>query len=132
MKTYDVVVVGAGAAGVGIAAMLTDFGVDNMVVLERDRVGSSFDRWPKEMRFITPSFTTNYWGHLDLNSVATGLFQLIASTSWVASVFVYGSFTTGDYLQLIAASAWTISNLISCFKNYLIDVTFNICTNNIC
>tara|TARA_B100000029_G_scaffold138122_3_gene133085 strand:- start:1503 stop:2693 length:1191 start_codon:yes stop_codon:yes gene_type:complete len=72
MKNYDVVVVGAGAAGVGIAAMLTDFGVENMVVLERDRVGSSFDRWPKEMRFITPSFTTNYWGHLDLNSVATG------------------------------------------------------------
>ena len=45
------------------------------------------------------------------------LCQLIASTSWMASVFVYGSFTTGDYLQLIAASAWTISNLISCFKN---------------
>ncbi|MCH2528808.1 MAG: hypothetical protein FI694_00845 [SAR202 cluster bacterium] len=42
--------------------------------------------------------------------------QLIASTSWMASVFVYGSFTPGDLLQLIAASAWTISNIISVFK----------------
>ncbi|MQG19286.1 MAG: hypothetical protein FI687_05895 [SAR202 cluster bacterium] len=44
------------------------------------------------------------------------VFQFIASTSWMASVFVYGSFTLGDYLQLIAASSWTISNLISLFK----------------
>ena len=45
------------------------------------------------------------------------LCQLIASTSWMASVFVYGSFTSGDYLQLLAASSWTISNIISLFKN---------------
>ena len=44
------------------------------------------------------------------------LCQLIASTSWVASVFVYGSFAPGDYLQLLAGTAWTISNLISFFK----------------
>tara|TARA_Y100000996_G_C22465641_1_gene619950 strand:- start:14 stop:202 length:189 start_codon:yes stop_codon:yes gene_type:complete len=45
------------------------------------------------------------------------LFQLIASTSWMVSVFVYGSFALGDYLQLIAASSWTISNIITLFKN---------------
>jgi len=45
------------------------------------------------------------------------LCQLIASTSWVASVFVYGSFAIGDYLQLLAGSAWTLSNLISYFKD---------------
>ena len=72
MENYDVVIVGAGAAGIGIAAMLKDFGVENMVVLERENVGASFDKWPKEMRFITPSFTTNSWGHIDLNSVASG------------------------------------------------------------
>ena len=44
------------------------------------------------------------------------LCQLLASTSWVAAVFVYGSFTLGDYLQLLAGTAWTISNLISFFK----------------
>tara|TARA_Y100000814_G_scaffold254031_1_gene201860 strand:+ start:152 stop:340 length:189 start_codon:yes stop_codon:yes gene_type:complete len=44
------------------------------------------------------------------------LCQLIASTSWMASVFVYGSFAPGDILQLIAASSWTVSNIISLFK----------------
>jgi hypothetical protein len=41
------------------------------------------------------------------------LFQFIASVAWVMSVFVYGSYGLGDCLQLLAASAWTISNLIS-------------------
>ena len=72
MENYDVVIVGAGAAGVGIASMLKDFGVEKMVVLERDEVGATFDKWPKEMRFITPSFTTNFWGQIDLNSVVSG------------------------------------------------------------
>mgnify|MGYP003306907555 FL=1 len=44
------------------------------------------------------------------------LCQLIASTSWVASVFVYGAFALGDYLQLLAGTAWTISNVIGYFK----------------
>tara|TARA_B110000014_G_C20055178_1_gene549121 strand:+ start:1025 stop:1213 length:189 start_codon:yes stop_codon:yes gene_type:complete len=44
------------------------------------------------------------------------LFQLIASTSWMISVFIYGSFAPGDYLQLMAASSWTMSNIISPFK----------------
>ena len=72
MEKYDVVIVGAGAAGIGIAAMLNDFGLEKMVVLEKEKVGASFDKWPKEMQFITPSFTTNGWGHIDLNGVASG------------------------------------------------------------
>ena len=72
MENYDVVIVGAGAAGVGISSMLKDFGVEKMVVLERDEIGATFDKWPKEMRFITPSFTTNFWGQIDLNSVVSG------------------------------------------------------------
>lgn len=40
------------------------------------------------------------------------LCQLIASLSWFASVIVYGSFELGDCLQLLAASAWTASNII--------------------
>ena len=71
-ENYDVVIVGGGASGIGIAAMLKDFGVERMVVLEREKVGATFYKWPKEMQFITPSFTTNYWGHIDLNSVASG------------------------------------------------------------
>lgn len=43
--------------------------------------------------------------------------QLIASLSWFASVIVYGSFALGDCLQLLAASAWTISNIMNLLYN---------------
>ncbi len=69
---YDVVVVGAGAAGVGVAVTLMHAGVENFVVLERRSVGSSFASWPAETRLITPSFATNSIGMLDLNSIAIG------------------------------------------------------------
>ena len=70
--TYDVIVVGGGAAGVGVAVALKDAGVKNFIVLERLIVGASFSMWPRETRFITPSFPTNSIGMLDLNSIALG------------------------------------------------------------
>ena len=70
---YDAVVVGAGAAGVGVGVALKDAGLDNFIVLESHRVGSSFAAWPDETRFITPSFATNSVGMLDLNSIAIGI-----------------------------------------------------------
>ena len=73
----DVIIVGAGASGVGVGLMLLEhFGLDRkrMLVLERGaRVGESFRRWPKEMRFISPSFNQGGWtSSLDLNSIAPG------------------------------------------------------------
>lgn len=51
------------------------------------------------------------------------LCQLIASLSWFASIIVYGSFELGDCLQALAASAWTVSNIMNYFtnKNYVIS-----------
>jgi len=70
---YDVVVIGAGAAGVGVAITLKHAGIEDFLVLDRRSVGASFDSWPAETRFITPSFPTNSIGMLDLNSVAIGV-----------------------------------------------------------
>lgn len=67
--TLDVVIVGAGPAGIGMAHVLQTLGVSRLRVLERQRVGESFRRWPKEMRFITPSFTSNAFGLPDLNAI---------------------------------------------------------------
>lgn len=64
-----VAVVGAGPAGVGVACALHDAGIDDVVVLERDVVGASLRRWPREMRAITPSFTANVFGAVDLNAI---------------------------------------------------------------
>ena len=69
---YDVVVVGAGAAGVGVSVALRHAGIENFLVLERQTVGASFASWPAETRFITPSYATNSIGMLDLNSIAIG------------------------------------------------------------
>lgn len=73
----DVVIVGAGASGVGMGLMLTrTFNLDpeRVLIVERgDRVGESFHQWPKEMRFISPSFNSQGWTQsFDLNSVAFG------------------------------------------------------------
>ena len=73
----DVIIVGAGAAGVGTAMMLTrTFGLDasRVLVVERvDEVGATFRRWPAEMRFISPSFNQQGWtSSFDLNSVSHG------------------------------------------------------------
>ena len=72
-NVYDVLVVGGGAAGIGVAITLKHAGIENFAVLERDTVGASFDSWPAETRFITPSFPTNSIGMLDLNSIAIGV-----------------------------------------------------------
>ena len=69
--------VGAGASGVGVALMLTHtFGLskERVLLVERgEGVGETFRRWPKEMRFISPSFNQQGWtGSFDLNSVAHG------------------------------------------------------------
>lgn len=70
---YDVLVVGGGAAGIGVAIALRHAGIENFKVLERKTVGASFAAWPDETRFITPSFPTNSIGMLDLNSIAIGV-----------------------------------------------------------
>ena len=43
--------------------------------------------------------------------------QTIASGAWIVSVFVYGLSSTGDYLQLVAASSWMLSNIAAVVVN---------------
>jgi putative flavoprotein involved in K+ transport len=69
MKMLDVIIVGGGAAGIGMANVLKDLGIDSYVVLEQGTVGASFQKWSKGMRFITPSFTSNNFGSPDLNAI---------------------------------------------------------------
>lgn len=68
MEQVEVLVVGAGAAGVGIGVALKKLEL-NFGILERHKVGASFTKWPKETRFITPSFTSNAFNLPDLNAL---------------------------------------------------------------
>ena len=37
--------------------------------------------------------------------------QMAASLFWITSVFSYGISSTGDWLQLLAASSWALANI---------------------
>lgn len=70
MKTdmIPVLVIGAGPAGLGCAIALQTCGITTRV-LDAVGVGSSFTRWPKQMRLLTPSFHSNAFGAVDLNAL---------------------------------------------------------------
>ena len=67
----EVVIVGAGPSGIGCAALLKQMGIEDseMMVIEANTIGSTFQRWPQEMRMITPSFPSNGFHQTDLNAI---------------------------------------------------------------
>ncbi|WP_124057385.1 NAD(P)/FAD-dependent oxidoreductase [Vaginisenegalia massiliensis] len=65
----DIVIIGAGAAGIGLASYLKAQQINQFVVLEKGEIGQNFINWPAETRLITPSFTSNGFGIPDLNAV---------------------------------------------------------------
>lgn len=104
-EPLDVIVVGAGAAGVGVSLMLTRiFEMDPKRVLLVERgegVGETFKKWPKEMRFISPSFNQQGWTNsFDLNSIAFGTSPAFT---------IHSEHPTGEqyaeYLESVAAAA---------------------------
>ncbi|MEC1261312.1 NAD(P)-binding domain-containing protein [Bacillus swezeyi] len=72
MHDCEIVIVGAGPAGIGMGIVLKKLGFESFAILEKDRAGASFNLWPEEMKLITPSFTGQGFGALDLNAVAPG------------------------------------------------------------
>lgn len=72
-------------------------GLARFALLERHEVGASFARWPAEMRFITPSFTSNSFGLLDLNAIATN-----TSPAWTTGREHPSGQEYARYLQVLA------------------------------
>ena len=66
---YEVIVVGAGPAGIGCSLALRRTGIEDVLVIEGNKIGSSFRRWPEQMRLVTPSFHGNPFFQTDLNAV---------------------------------------------------------------
>jgi len=67
---YDVIIVGAGPAGLGVALPLIECGITRICILEARKVGAAFDHWPEQMRLLTPSFHSNPFRQPDLNSIS--------------------------------------------------------------
>ena len=101
-QSYDVAIVGAGAAGIGCGVVLKDLGLERFTILERHQVGASFNRWPEEMNFITPSFPSHGFGLLDLNAVTLMTSPAIAFRREHISGKQYALYlqTVADYFEL--------------------------------
>lgn len=100
MHHIDVVIVGAGPAGIGMALELDKIYGLNYVVLESGRVGESFRRWPKQTKLITPSFYSNPFGLADLNSV-----DAYSSPALTSGVEHLSGAQYADYLVKISEQA---------------------------
>ncbi|MFI8613864.1 NAD(P)/FAD-dependent oxidoreductase, partial [Staphylococcus capitis] len=70
MSHHRVIIIGAGAAGVGMAITLQEFCIKNVLIVEKGSIGNSFKHWPISTKTITPSFTTNGFGMPDMNAIA--------------------------------------------------------------
>lgn len=70
-ETFECVIVGAGAAGIGVGISLVCGGMKrkNMLIIDKSNVGSSFDSWNECTRFISPSWFSNPYGPVDLNAI---------------------------------------------------------------
>jgi cation diffusion facilitator CzcD-associated flavoprotein CzcO len=64
-RDVDVLIVGAGHAGLAMSALLTEAGREHLVVDRHDRLGGGWqDRWD-EFRLVTPNWTASFpgWAH---------------------------------------------------------------------
>lgn len=68
--SHNVLIVGAGPAGLGCALALQAAGVEDVLVVDEKSVGASFDAWPAQMTLLTPSFHSNNFGFADLNAIS--------------------------------------------------------------
>ena len=98
VKTIDVIVVGAGSAGIGVAVVLKRMGI-NFQILEKEEVGASFKKWPEETQFISPSFTGNFFKMPDLNAFKIeSAMKMVAGTARSMGIQVQGEFPHSETL----------------------------------
>ncbi|MBK5011943.1 NAD(P)-binding domain-containing protein [Pseudomonas sp. S60] len=100
MRSVDVVIVGAGPAGIGMAMALQQVRGLECEVLERGQLGESFRLWPTQTRFITPSFYSSPFGLADLNAV-----DPISSPALSAGTEHLSGLQYADYLRSVVETA---------------------------
>jgi len=100
MQNLDVVIVGAGPAGIGMAMELGKVPGLQLGVLESDSIGESFRRWPAQTRLITPSFYSNPFGLADLNTI-----DATTSPAAFAGAEHLSGAQYADYLKFVSDTA---------------------------
>ncbi|MGT2933344.1 NAD(P)/FAD-dependent oxidoreductase [Streptococcus catagoni] len=98
MKHYKLMIIGAGASGIGFGVALKRLKIDDFLIVEKGFIGDSFLKWPKTTHFITPSFTSNGFGFPDLNAIAPDTSPAFSFEKEHLSGKEYA-----EYLQMVAA-----------------------------
>ena len=134
MIVTKVIIVGAGPAGIGIATLLNQTNID-YVILEKKEIGNSFSNWPNRMEMITPSFPSNAFGQIDLNSVCESTSPAFSFNKehlngeeyadyldWIAEYFKLNIKTNTEVLQVHQPEdGWIVeTNQEEYFAKYLI------------
>ncbi|MGZ0075368.1 NAD(P)-binding domain-containing protein [Staphylococcus aureus] len=69
MQHHKVAIIGAGAAGIGMAITLKDFGI-TVIILEKGTTSDIHLNIRQSTFTITPSFTSNGFGMPDMNAIS--------------------------------------------------------------
>ncbi|RIL77634.1 pyridine nucleotide-disulfide oxidoreductase, partial [Staphylococcus equorum] len=94
---HRVIIIGAGAAGIGMAVTLKQIQMEDVLVIEKDTIGHSFNHWPKSTRTITPSFTSNGFGMPDMNALSKD-----TSPAFTFNEEHVSGETYAEYLEIVA------------------------------
>ncbi|UWF56965.1 NAD(P)-binding domain-containing protein [Staphylococcus hyicus] len=94
---HRVVIIGAGAAGIGMAVTFKTLNMEDVCIIEKNTIGHSFKQWPKSTRTITPSFTSNGFGMPDMNAIS-----LDTSPAFTFNEEHVSGETYAEYLNIVA------------------------------
>ncbi|SUK03283.1 pyridine nucleotide-disulfide oxidoreductase family protein [Staphylococcus agnetis] len=94
---HRVVIIGAGAAGIGMAVTFKMLNMEDVCIIEKNSIGHSFTQWPKSTRTITPSFTSNGFGMPDMNAIS-----IDTSPAFTFNEEHVSGETYAEYLEIVA------------------------------
>ncbi|MEM0996065.1 MAG: NAD(P)/FAD-dependent oxidoreductase [Bacteroidota bacterium] len=124
MKVTNVVIVGAGPAGIGVASLLKQTNID-FLVLEKKDIGCSFVEWPKNMEMITPSFPSNAFGQMDLNSICESTSPAFSFKKEHLKGDEYADYLTSivDYFQLPVETNTEVRKVYNQLGSWVLDTS---------
>lgn len=122
MTVNNVIVVGAGPAGIGIASLLRQSGMDYLV-LDKKEIGASFQEWPKNMEMITPSFPSNAFGQIDLNSICEATSPAFSFNKEHLVGQEYAEYLTGvaEHFQLNVQSHTEVKRVFEHLRGWVLE-----------